>query len=57
MDISMKDFIVGFVEKELELSRRPNRKTLEVFSDTDAGKNLKAYKDIEDLIKDLDSTC
>ena len=56
--ISQSDAITLMIKKAVNEQTIPevrilNKETKKVFEDTDAGKNLKEFDSIEDLIKDL----
>ena len=52
--VSLKDLILNCLKENLLSENTPNEKTLKVFKETDEGKNLVHYKDINDLIDKLD---
>jgi hypothetical protein len=51
LGISMQEYIITCVEENLYSENVPNAETLNVFMETDEGKNLKKYKNIDELIK------
>lgn len=52
--VSLKDLILTCLKENLLSENAPNEKTLRVFKETDEGKNLVHYKDVDDLIDKLD---
>lgn len=54
-DLSIKDFVIGAVNHELEKNnvKVPNSATLKTFKKTDAGKELHKYNSFNALLTDL----
>ena len=53
MGISMKDLVILSVEEFMH--RKPNKKTEAALKQSESGKGLKKFKNIEDLFKDLEN--
>lgn len=51
--ISLKDLILSCLQQNLLSEDIPNDETLKVFKETDEGKNLVHYKNVDDLINKL----
>lgn len=51
--VSLKDLILNCLKEHLLSEKVPNEETIQVFKDTDEGKNLVHYKNVEDLINKL----
>lgn len=52
--VSLKELILTCLKENLLSENTPNDKTLKVFKETDEGRNLVHYKDVDDLIDKLD---
>lgn len=51
MDLSMKDLVLMSVEEFLQ--KKPNKVTEKALKQSMSGKNLKEFKNIDELFKDL----
>ncbi len=59
--MSMREMLANYIDKQLKsqpeekcpYSHVPNKKLLKTIKDADAGKDVKKYKDVDDLFKKL----
>ncbi len=51
--VPMKQIVLECIDKELYSQNIPNGETLKVFQETDEGKNLYHYEDVDEMFKKL----
>ena len=51
--MSLREFILGLVDPILHPEKKPNKDTIRAMTDASEGKNLTAYKDIDDFLKKM----
>lgn len=51
--VPMKQIILECIDRELYSQNIPNAETVKVFQETDAGKNLYHYEEVDEMFKKL----